>query len=183
MTKGQLRSVCLRLLKQQGEDDRRRKSEAIRRKVLRLAAFRRARTVCCYVALPYEVQTRRLIEEMLSIGKRVVIPVSQPRTRRLGLSEVHDLDSELAKGPHGVLEPVTSARRPVPRHRVDLYVVPGLAFDRQGHRLGHGYGYFDRLLGSIPKTIPAVGLAYAFQLVDRVPTHPHDRVVQTVLAA
>ncbi|MBI3011754.1 MAG: 5-formyltetrahydrofolate cyclo-ligase, partial [Candidatus Omnitrophica bacterium] len=75
MTKGQLRTTFLRLLKQQKEDERRRRSEAIRRKVFRLPAFRRAKTVCCYVALPYEVQTWRMIEEMLLKGKRVVVPV------------------------------------------------------------------------------------------------------------
>ncbi|MDP3702986.1 MAG: 5-formyltetrahydrofolate cyclo-ligase, partial [Candidatus Omnitrophota bacterium] len=81
MTKGQLRTTLLRQLRQQKEDERRQRSEAIRRKVFRLTAFRRAKTVCCYVALPYEVQTWRMIDAMLKSGKRVVVPVTRPGRR------------------------------------------------------------------------------------------------------
>ena len=173
----------LRRLKQQKEGERRRSSEAIRRKVFRLTAFRRAKTVCCYVGLPYEVQTWRMIEEMLSRGRRVVVPVVQPRTKRLLLSEVHDPATELAPGAFGVREPVRSAHRPIPARSLDLVLVPGLAFDRHGHRLGHGHGYFDRFLARLPKTVRTVGLAFRFQLLDRLPVSAHDHAVQTVLAA
>lgn len=171
----------LRQLKRQKEDDRRRSSEAIQRKVLRLTAFRRATTVCCYVALPYEVQTRRLIDEMLSRGKRVVVPVIRPRSKRLGLSELRDPEAELAPGWRGVPEP--RKRRPVPAAKLDLVLVPGVAFDRRGHRLGHGLGYYDRFLARLPRRIPTVGLAYACQLLNRLPVAAHDRAVQTVLTA
>ena len=183
MTKGALRHTLLRQLKQQKEDARRRSSEAIWRKVRRLTAFRRAATVCCYVALPHEVQTRRMIEEMLARGKRVVVPVARPRTKRLVLSEIRDPDRELAPGAYGVPEPVPSARRPVSVRELDLVLVPGLAFDRKGRRLGHGHGYFDRFLARLPKAVPVVGLAFKFQLLDRLPSDPHDRAVRTVLTA
>ena len=183
MTKGQLRTTLIRRLKQQEEHERRRSSEEIWRKVIRLTAFRRARTVCCYVALPYEVQTWRMIEEMLIRGKRVVVPLAQPRTKQLLLSEVRDPTTELARGAFGVREPVASARRPVPVRELDLVLVPGIAFDRQGHRLGHGHGYFDRLLARIPKAIPTIGLAFRFQLHDRLPTAAHDLAVSRVLTA
>ena len=183
MTKGQLRTTLVRRLKQQKEDERRRRSEAIWRKVVRLTAFRRANTICCYVALPYEVQTWRMIEAMLARGKRVVVPVVQQRTRRLQLSEVQDLATDLARGAFGVWEPVANAKRPVNVRDLDLVFVPGIAFDRRGHRLGHGHGYFDRFLARVPKAIPTVGLAFRFQLLDRLPTAPHDHAVQTVLTA
>ena len=183
MTKGQLRTQCLRRLQLQKEDERRRSSEAIQRKVFRLTAFRTAKTVGCYVALPYEVQTWQMIEDMLAKGKRVVVPVMQPRAKRLSLSEVRDPATELSRGPFGVWEPKPSARRPVPLRDVDLWLVPGIAFDRRGHRLGHGHGYFDRFLARVPKTTPTVGLAFAFQLLDRLPTAAHDHAVQTILTA
>ena len=183
MTKGELRTALLDRLRQQKEDARRRRSEAIWRKVPRLTAFRRAATVCCYVALPYEVQTRRMITEMLKRGKRVVVPVARPRTKRLWLSEVRDPDHDLAPGAFGVPEPVPAARRPVPVRELDLVFVPGLAFDRRGHRLGHGVGYFDRFLARLPRSTTTVGLAFKFQLFDRLPTAAHDHAVQTVLTA
>ncbi len=183
MTKAQLRTTVLRRLKQQKEDARRRRSEAIRRKVFRLTAFRRATTVCCYVALPYEVQTWRMIEDMLTQGKRVVVPVVQPRTKRLALSEIRDPGTDLTRGSYGVWEPHRRAHRPVPVRELDLVLVPGLAFDRHGHRLGHGHGYFDRFLARVPKSTPTVGLAFRFQLLDRLPLASHDHAVQTVLSA
>ena len=183
MTKSDVRALMLRQLKRQKEDDRRRSSEAIRRKVLRLTAFRRATTVCCYVALPYEVQTRRLIDEMLTRGKRVVVPVIRPRSMRLALSELRDPEAELAPGFRGVPEPALRKRRPVPAARLDLVLVPGVAFDRRGHRLGHGLGYYDRFLARLPRRIPTVGLAYTCQLLNRLPVAAHDRAVQTVLTA
>ena len=183
MTKGELRKTLLDRLRQQKEEARRRSNEAIWRKVHRLTAFRRAATVCCYVALPYEVQTRRMIEEMLKIGKRVVVPVTRRHSKRLWLSEVRDPDRDLAPGAFGVPEPVPTARRPVPARELDLVFVPGLAFDRRGHRLGHGHGYFDRFLARLPKATPTVGLAFRFQLLARLPVSNRDYAVQTVLTA
>ncbi len=183
MTKDQIRRSVLRLLRQQQEDERQRRSEAIRRKVFRLTAFRRAQTICCYVALPYEVQTWRMIEEMIARKKRVVVPVAQPSTKRLRLSEVRKPERELARGAHGVWEPKPAALRLVLVRELDLVLVPGVAFDRQGHRLGHGHGYYDRFLARVPKTTPTVGLAFRFQLFDRLPTAAHDHAVQNVLTA
>ncbi|MBI4343199.1 MAG: 5-formyltetrahydrofolate cyclo-ligase, partial [Candidatus Omnitrophica bacterium] len=91
--------------------------------------------------------------------------------------------AELAPGAFGVLEPTPSARRPVRLRELDAVLVPGLAFDRQGRRLGHGYGYFDRLLARLPQATPVIGLAFRFQLLDRLPAASHDRPVSTVLTA
>jgi len=153
----------------------------IRRKLVRLAIFRKAKTVLCYVSLPYEVETRRLMTQMLDAGKRVVVP--RVVKRQLLLSELCDPDEDLAPGAFGVWEPHPKALRPVGAQALDLAIVPGLAFDRRGHRLGHGWGYFDRLLARIPRDTPTIGLCFAFQLVDRLPTGPRDRAVQRVLSA
>ncbi len=175
-----IRQQVFQRLNTQQEDTRRRKSGIIRRRLTRLAAFRHAKTVCCYVSLPYEVDTRRLITQMLVMGKRVVVP--KVARKRLILSEVQDPARDLAPGRFGVWEPIPQAVRPVSVEELDLVVVPGVAFDRDGHRLGHGFGYFDRFLARVPD-VPTVGLCFDFQLFDRLPRHPHDRAVQTVLSA
>ncbi len=139
--------------------------------------------VFCYVALPYEVQTWRLIEVMLAKAKRVVVPVVKPGTRLLACSEIYDPNTELAPGAFGVWEPLPALRRPVAAGRIDLALIPGLAFDREGYRLGHGLGFFDRWLERLPRTTPTVGLSYACQLFDCLPMAAHDRAVTQVLAA
>jgi len=115
------------------------------------------------------------------MGKRVVIP--RVRGSRLVLSELRDLQQDLRPGAFGVWEPSPRTTRPVDPERLDLVLVPGLAFDRQGHRLGRGRGYFDRLLAAVPRNIPRVGLCFDFQLFDHLPLRPHDQPVSAVLAA
>ena len=179
--KRRLRTQVLDQLRTQQEEVRRRKSETIQRRLFRLAVFRRAKLVCCYVSLPYEVETWRLMTRMLETGKRVAVPVVQGDA--LALSELRDPERDLARGAFGVWEPVPKRRRPVAVDAVDLVLVPALAFDRAGHRVGHGHGYFDRLLARLPDRTPTIGLCFDFQLRDRLPIQPHDRAVQTVLSA
>lgn len=183
MKKGQLREQVLKKLKKQREDVKRRRSKAIWRKVFRLTAFRQAKTVCCYVSLPYEVQTWQMIEAMIAKDKRVVVPVVREGSTRLALSEIRVPKKDLQPGPFGVHQPKPNRRRSVRVKDVDFVLVPGLAFDRRGHRLGHGKGYYDRFLAKLPKTVPTVGLAFRFQLFDSLPTSAHDHAVSSVLTA
>ena len=178
-TKLQIRKTLVDLLNGQKEADRRRKSEAIRRKLVRLAAYRRATTVACYVSLPCEVETHRLIDDMLKDRKRVAVPYV--RGRQLKWSEVRDPARDLRPGAFGILEPRPRAVRPVRAQELDVVLVPGVAFDRRGHRLGHGYGYFDRFLGALPPGIPTIGLCFDFQRVAALPHEPHDHPVDAVL--
>ena len=181
MTKAHVRARLLRKLKRQAKEDRNRKSEAIRRKLSRLTVFRQAGWVCCYVALPYEVQTWQLIQQMLAQGKRVVVPWVAGRSLRV--SEVRDPSAELAPGAFGVWEPTAATRRPMRPDHVDLVLVPGLAFDRAGHRLGHGQGYFDRFLARVPRATTRIGVCFSFQLLDHLPVDPHDQAVHRVISA
>ena len=178
-TKSRIRTTLVGFLRVQKEADRRRKSEAIRRKLVRLAAYRRATTVACYVSLPYEVETHQLIQDMLMTGKRVAVPYV--RGRQLTWCELRDPAHDLRPGAFGVLEPRPSIRRVVRTEELDVIVVPGVAFDRHGHRLGHGHGYFDRFLDTLPADIPIIGLCFDFQLVATLPHEPHDHPVDAVL--
>ena len=178
-TKSRIRTTLVGFLRVQKEADRRRKSEAIRRKLVRLAAYRRATMVACYVSLPYEVETHQLIRRMLMTGKRVAVPCV--RGRHLQWCELRDPARELRPGAFGVLEPRSSTRRVVRTEELDVVVVPGVAFDRVGHRLGHGQGYFDRFLDTLSADIPVIGLCFDFQLVATLPHEPHDHPVDAVL--
>lgn len=133
----------------------------------RLPAFAAAKSVAAYVSKDSEIQTHTLIRQLLAAGRQVSVPVFSGKHYRL--AQLRDFDADLRPGHWGILEPkivTPPAREP------DVWLVPGLAFDVKGNRLGRGLGYFDRLLeraGGVK-----IALAYDFQILKEVPVKAHD---------
>ena len=155
--------------------------QAILEKVLGLEAYRRAKLVHTYVSSKEnEVDTRALIGTCLAQGKRVVVPVVMPSAKTMGHALIDGLD-QLVVGPWGLAQPDPAAARWLPaKARIDLVVVPGLAFDRRGHRIGRGGGYYDRFLAQV-QTVK-IGLCYDELVLDYIPGAPHDVPVDMVVA-
>jgi 5-formyltetrahydrofolate cyclo-ligase len=182
--KRQLRQVLIKKLKSHKEDERLKKSSRIAEKLFLLKEYIQAKTVLYYISLDGEVETVRMIKKSIEQGKRVAVPVVRKETREIIPSLLKDYDGELTRGPHGTRHPKEEYIRPISLESLDLVVVPGLAFDEAGNRLGRGMGYYDRFLGRLPKNIPTVGLAFDFQVVsDFPPLEPHDFSVSKVLSA
>jgi 5-formyltetrahydrofolate cyclo-ligase len=122
------------------------------------------------------------VAEALAEGKTVVVPYMD--SARIHLFRLESLD-ELAPGQFGILEPRRELRnapgKSVDPARIELVVVPGVGFDRQGGRVGHGRGYYDELLKRIRPEVPRIGLAYECQLFDAVPMLPHDVPMNRVI--
>lgn len=154
--------------------ERDRRSAEIHARVEALAHWERAAVVSSFVGVKAEVATLPLIAAALAAGKRVAVPVVEGG--RLQLYRIESLE-ELAPAPFGLLEPPKELRR---KHRrvvsttVSLFIVPGLAFDRTGGRLGYGKGYYDTLLSGTKPVVPKVGIGFAAQLVEAVPMGPTD---------
>ena len=147
-------------------------SEAIRSRIVGLPEYAEARVVHCYVsAKNNEVDTRRLISDALEEGKRIVVPVTNVRGRRLDHSEIVSLD-ELQPGVFGLSEPKEETKRFVGIDEMDLVIVPGLAFDPRGNRIGFGGGFYDRFLSEV--RAPKIALAYSFQVLAAIEVDPHD---------
>lgn len=126
-------------------------------------------TVCVYVSYGNEVSTHALIYQSLRTGKRLLAPkVEGARLNWYVLKAWEDL----APGAHKILEPVPERCTRVDEPQPDLVLVPGLAFDRCGHRLGHGSGYYDRFLEHVH--CPKIGLTYDCLLTDALPSEDHD---------
>ncbi len=146
-------------------------SEAIQERVLALPFVDAAETLHTFVgALRGEVQTRALVEQWLRSGKRVVCPRVEGADGVLGHYAISSLD-ELVESKMGLWEPDPGRCRRVGLDELDVVITPGLGFDREGHRLGLGGGYYDRLLAS---GTPSVGLAFGLQVVERIPHEAHD---------
>lgn len=135
--------------------------------------FRSAHTVMLYWSLPDEVATHQLIECALGT-KRIVLPVVAGDN--ILPVQLTSLD-QLREGAFHILEP---ADRPVFADKIDVIVLPGMAFSLDGGRLGRGRGYYDRFLAHHAAT-PTIGLAFDFQIVPHVPTEPHDAKIDKVL--
>lgn len=163
-------------------DGKEARSRAICRRFVELAEFDAAAAVFLYVHVRDEVRTAGLIGRLLEGGKQIVVPYCEGRVLRL--FRLKDLD-ELAEGCFGLLEPRAALRgdgaRRIPPESLDLLAVPGLAFDQDGGRLGHGQGYFDRFLPSLRPDAVAAGLAYECQIFPQIPMDAHDVFVDKVI--
>ena len=162
--------------------DRDGTSRMICEKFVSLPEFAAAATVMCYVHFRDEVRTRPLLPDLLAGDKRIVVPYCAGDD--LGLFVLENMD-ELSLGTYGIQEPKAELRS-LPRKRVevnelDLIMVPGVAFDRQGGRLGHGKGYYDKLLEHVRPGVSLVALAFECQLFPEIPVDPHDVYMDKVL--
>ena len=169
-TKAGLRELCLARRAHLTPSDRCRMSADIAGHVSAMPAFQDSRTIMLYLALPQEVQTETLLAECHRMTKRIATPVV---TRHGLLAAQLRPEAKLEPGPFGILEPAGGATIISP-DEIDCVLVPGVAFDRRGARLGFGKGYYDRFLCRLPAPTHVCGLAFSTQIVERVPDMPHD---------
>lgn len=151
-------------------------------KFVGLPQYAAAKTVMYYVDVRSEVRTRHALPAALESGKRIVVPYCVEDILELFLLE--DMD-ELSIGMYKILEPKPELRG-LPEKRVDieeldLVMVPGVAFDRRGARMGHGKGYYDKLLENARPDAPLVALAFECQLFPEIPMQPHDIFMDLVI--
>lgn len=181
MQKKELRKEILSKRMAQSGDAITKKSRRIADRLKALPEFQRAGLIMFYLEFRKEVATGDIISECLAAGKRVVIPITDLKNTRLIPSELKDFPGDLTSGTWGILEPKADCVRPVEPGEIDLVVVPGVAFDTKGNRLGYGGGFYDRFLpGTKPETT-WVALAFELQIRDNVFPEAHDCRVHYVL--
>ena len=158
-------------------------SREICAKFAAMPEYVRARTVMYYIDVRSEVRTRHALPGALASGKKIVVPWCNDQ----GELELFHLESmeELAVGMYKILEPKPELRglpaKQVRAEDLDLVMVPGVAFDRTGARMGHGKGYYDKLLQHARPDAPLVALAFECQLFPEIPTAPHDIFMDRII--
>jgi len=152
--------------------DVREKSLSIERRFLQFPLYKKAESVALYCDFRGEVRTDILLEDALASGKTVLMPRIRQEDFSISFFSIAS-PGELAENDIGFKEPPAAKGRKWDVSDIDLFVVPGVAFDRKGNRLGMGKGCYDRALCSIARE-KIVGLAYEFQLVEDVPSYHHD---------
>ncbi len=159
---------------------------SIEKRLFELDNFKKANSILMYVSFRSEVDTRKFLDDIHKMGKRLILPLVDARHKILKLYEVKD-NSELAPGYMGIPEPDVRENRRVTIKDIDLVVIPGTGFDIQGNRLGYGGGYYDRLLSyeskqlAEVKHIPTVALAFEEQIGEEIPAEPHDIQVDMII--
>lgn len=161
--------------------ERERIGEALTDHLLSLPEYVTARSVLATMAIGSEWNTREFLEQARDDGKAIVLPRLTPPPRHLELHRVDDLDRHLIPGVWDIPEPDPARCERQVLADVDFAVIPALAADPRGFRIGYGAGYFDRLLaGRGPRPFCVIAIAAAFY-VDRLPDEPHDVPVDMVL--
>ena len=169
MNKQNLRQEMRQRKKTYGSEQLRRMSQPIIEALLAHPRLMSAHAILLYASLADEVNTHELINTLLQQGKTLLLPVVVDDHTMKICRYTHD--TNVGHGSFGIMEPQAEAFTDY--EQIDLILVPGMAFDRHGHRLGRGKGYYDRFL-SQAKDCYKIGVCFPFQLVDEVPTDEHD---------
>ena len=161
-------------------EQRKEKSGRILIQLVDLPEYRKARSILCYASFGSEVSTREVIVQSLSLQKQVFCP--KVEGNRLRFFRI-DSPEDLAEGFRNIPEP--DGKSQVYRESPDtLIIVPGTVFDRMGHRIGYGGGYYDRFLSGLSESAGrpfTVGICFACQLAEKIRPQPHDIPMDRVL--
>ena len=179
-----LRKKMKKILSSQKQSERRKKSTIIQKKLFKQKEFLTSKRVMLYVSRGTdEVETVPIIRKALCMGKKVFLPVTLTKEKRIiPVCFKSFKQTVLKKGSYGVYEPIRSkSERPIRIKDIDLVVAPGLAFDRKNNRLGRGCGYYDRFLKKLPKDTPKIGLGFRFQLFKNIPITGRDVSLSKVI--
>jgi 5-formyltetrahydrofolate cyclo-ligase len=179
--KSSLRTQYLELLRKQTSKDRQAKSQVIEVKLFELKEIQKAKTVLFYASLPGEVDTFAMILKAIELKKHICLPIVVETQRKMIPTLTNNV-ADLKRGPCGTLEPRYDDSLEVSLKDIDAVIVPGLAFDKSNNRLGRGAGYYDRFLSGLPSTTTTIGLAFDFQVTDRLPVEEHDVPLSYVIA-
>lgn len=157
------------------------KTRTIENRLFEFANFLESKIVMLYMHAENEVDTGTIVKHAYDFNKIVVLPAFNPAKSTMRLMKVDHPDRDLVVGPRGILEPDPAKCKSVPLDCIDIAIVPGVAMDEKGGRVGSGDGYYDRLIPDLPMTTRKVGLVFEGQLVAQVPMESHDRHVDIII--
>jgi 5-formyltetrahydrofolate cyclo-ligase len=140
-----------------------------------------SQNIMFYVATRSEVQTEEMIKISVNVGKYIYVPIILTECINLAPSAIYYFNSELEKGKMGILEPKKEYYRLFPPEEIDLIIVPGVAFDLSGNRIGRGFGYYDNFLRKVCSSAKIIALAFEMQIVKKIPNDKNDIPVHKII--
>lgn len=174
MVKQQIRKKIRKLRESQAITVKKKNDLLISRRLTRSSLFKRAKVIGFYVSNDSEVST----DFLFRYANKKILVAPKTKQKHIHLYRLTDASS-LKKGKFGIREPGNHEKLFTDYKKIDLFIVPAIAFDLRGHRIGYGGGYFDRLLAKLDCT--TIGLAYKLQIVDKIPERKYDVAVSYLL--
>ncbi|MAG17877.1 MAG: 5-formyltetrahydrofolate cyclo-ligase [Candidatus Diapherotrites archaeon] len=169
MDKAVLRKQIFEKRKSVSKDEVLEKSKKIFENLFSLEEINQAQNIAVYISFNNEVETKLIIEKLWKLGKNVFIPVM--KEEHLHFAKINSFEG-LAENKRGILEPKEELF--ISPNEIELFIVPGLAFDKEGNRLGWGKGFYDHFFNFNKIDAKKIGLAFDFQIVIQIPHKSHD---------
>ncbi|HBF33849.1 TPA: 5-formyltetrahydrofolate cyclo-ligase [Candidatus Sumerlaeota bacterium] len=180
-SKSDIRRRMIALRSSISPEDHKTWSAAIELHLYGLPQWISAQSIMAYYAMPDEVSTLSILEAALNAGKRLFLPRCIVQQKVFEAVEVHDLSTDMCPGPlRGLMDPLPTLPPVSPEQRFDLVLAPGVAFSRNGIRLGFGAGMYDKFLALHPDAC-RIALAFSQQVLDELPAEQHDAPMHAIL--
>ncbi len=157
------------------------KTKAIENRLFDFANFLESKIALLYVNNKHEVLTENILKRADIYNKIVVLPVYNTENFEMELKKVDNLEKDLNPGPRDILQPDESRCKIVPIDKIDIAIIPAVALDEKGGRIGSGNGYYDRLIPRLAITTRKVALAFEEQIIPQVPIESHDKHVDIII--
>jgi 5-formyltetrahydrofolate cyclo-ligase len=180
-TKDEIRSNIAKTLAALSGREIEEKITRIENGLFEFANFLEANIVLLYINSTSEVNTLKIIERCLNYKKIVILPAFNTRKYNMKLMKIDDINTDLIPGPRGILEPDSSRCNVVPIECIDIAIIPGVAFDEKGGRIGSGDGYYDRLIPKLSITTRKVALSFENQIISQIQMESHDKYVDIII--
>ena len=180
-TKSKIRKDMITILESLSENEIALKTRKIENRLFDFANFVEANITMLYISCPGEVSSRNIITYCLDHRKIIVLPAFDPQKFRIRLFKIDNVEKDLKPGSRGMLEPDTARCKSVPVECLDIAIIPGIAFDEKGGRIGSGEGYYDRFIPKLPITTRKVSIAFEDQIIPQAPMESHDKHVDIII--
>jgi 5-formyltetrahydrofolate cyclo-ligase len=153
--------------------------ENIFNKLINSELYKKAHTIFSFVSFKSEVDTHNIIKHAIKNGKTICVPKIESKQKGIEIFKIRDF-TQLKKGYFDILEPDETCPA-ADSSEIDLILMPGVAFDKLGGRIGYGAGFYDRFLSNMKKRADKIALAYDFQLLDSIPMDEHDVSIDGII--
>jgi 5-formyltetrahydrofolate cyclo-ligase len=157
------------------------KYQTIENKLFEFANFMESEMIFLYTPQSSEISTEKIIQKVLYIEKQLILPVLTNSKNLINLYKVTDFNKDLVTNANDILEPDVTKCKKIPLEDIDIAIIPGLAFDDKGGRIGFGNDYYRRLISRLPETCRKISLAYEEQLVDSIQMESRKYTVDIII--